>query len=273
MSSANPFALLNDSDDDEEAAPQQTAPKAAVKPEVKKPTETKAAPKKPPAKTETGKEAETPTYDRGGRGGGAAADNRGGRGGKSRPPRDGKREFDRHSGTGRPPTEMKRGGAGRHNWGAEGDQGDSAEFTGEAGEESEEMKARREEREKEEKQITFEEYEKKMASSKGAFAAKATVEIAALQGEALVRPDDDAGYQGSKGKFRTKAKKETNSFDKSLLGFQAPAHEVDTGKGGKGKGYGGRGGGKSKGGNSGGRGKSGPEMTVDVQDTSAFPTL
>jgi len=251
--SSNPFALLNDSDDDEAAAPQQTAPKAAAKPEVKKSTETKAAPKKPPAKTETGKEAETPSYDRGGRGGGAAADNRGGGrgGGKSRPPRDGKREFDRHSGTGRPPV------------------GD----VGEPGEETEEQKARREEREKEDKQITFEEYEKKMAASKGAFAAKSDFQVEAMKGEALVRPDDDSGYQGKMGKFRQKGKKEKEGIDKALLGFQAPAHEVDTGKGGKGgKGYGGRGGGKSKGG-SGGRGKSGPEMTVDVQDTSAFPGL
>jgi len=271
MSNKNPFALLNDSDDDEEAAPQQTAPKAAAKPEVKKSTDTKAAPKKPPSKTDTGKEAETPAYDRGGRGGGADNRGGGGRGGKARPPRDGKREFDRHSGTGRPPTEMKRGGAGRHNWGTEGDQGEAGDV-GEPGEETEEQKARREEREKEDKQITFEEYEKKMAASKGAFAAKSEFKPEALKGEALVRPDDDAGYQGKKGKFRTKEKKEINSFDKSLLGFQAPAHDVDTGKGGKGKGYGGRGGGKSKGG-SGGRGKSGPEMNVDFQDTTAFPTL
>lgn len=267
--SSNPFALLNDSDDDDEAAPQQTTTKPAAKPESKKSNDSKAAPKKPQAKSDTGKDTETPSYgagERGGRGGAGGRGDRGGRG--SRPPREGKREFDRHSGTGRPPTEMKKGGAGKGNWGTEGDQGDVGDST-EPGEETEEMKQRREEREKEEKQITFEEYQAKIAGSKGSLAAKAVIKGDDIAGEVITKPDDDVAFVKTKG-YKNKAKKDSNAVDKSLLGFQAPAHEVDTGKGGKG--YGGRGGGKGKKG--GGRGKSsGPEMTVDFKDTNAFPDL
>jgi plasminogen activator inhibitor 1 RNA-binding protein len=294
------FALLNDSDEEGEdgaakpaatkdAPPKAEAPKKAL-------TENKARPedkKKVPTKT---KDEETPSYgsgDRGGRasGGRGGPGDRGGRGGP-RPPREGKREYDRHSGTGRPPTENKREGRGKYNWGADGDAGEGSgpvekeerELTKE---ELEEIERRRAEKELEDKQMTLEEYQAKVAKEnegKG-LAAVGNIRVAegGMEGVALERPDDDEGY-ASKGKFRQKKTKDSKAIDTGLLGFQSAPHEVpDSGKGkgrkgdkGTGRGYS-AGRGASTGGR-GGRGKSsGPEANIDFgelsKSMSAFPSL
>lgn len=287
IANKNMFALLNDSDDEGEegAAPAATKPQAAKAEPKKALTENKPRPednkKKVPTKA---KDEETPAYgtgDRGGRGGGGGGGGRAGGRGGARPAREGKREFDRHSGTGRS-NDMKRGGGGKYNWGTEGgDDGAIGEENGK--EESEEAIKRREERELEEKQMTLEEYQAKVAKEnegKGLAAKESRKADNKIDGVALERPEDDAGYTGSKGKFRTKAKKESKGIDTAFLGFQSAPHEVpESGKGksrkgdkGGGRGgYGGRGG--SGGGGRGGKKSSGPDANINFSDDASFPKL
>jgi hypothetical protein len=104
--SGNPFACLNDDDDDDDDAVAVEAPKAAAaKQEAKKPlTENKPRPeekkKQPAAKAAADGEAAF-SSERAGGGRGAPKPGKGGGRGSGAPVREGKREFDRHSGTGR----------------------------------------------------------------------------------------------------------------------------------------------------------------------------
>lgn len=124
---ANPFSMLDDD------APQVSAKKAEPKVEPPKKTNTghKNAPR---GGREGGDRGDRREGGRGGARGGGEGRGRGngegrgrGRGRGRGGGREGKREFDRHeSGTGRD-RGAKKGGAGKYNWGTEGDEGTSAE--------------------------------------------------------------------------------------------------------------------------------------------------
>jgi len=148
MTSVNPFAMLDDDDD----AP-AGAVVAGAKKEVTK--RTTNAPVKKDTAAAPAKEAAPRA--------GAKPDNK-------RPP---KREFDRHSGTGRGARsdghEEKKGGHGKGNWGGKGDTGadgaEDAEPVEPTDEEKAAAEALAEERRKEAAAMTLEEYQKKQAAT------------------------------------------------------------------------------------------------------------
>eukprot|EP00294_Goniomonas_avonlea_P003705 CAMPEP_0114551626 /NCGR_PEP_ID=MMETSP0114-20121206/6704_1 /TAXON_ID=31324 /ORGANISM="Goniomonas sp, Strain m" /LENGTH=266 /DNA_ID=CAMNT_0001736473 /DNA_START=99 /DNA_END=899 /DNA_ORIENTATION=- len=152
----NFFALLDDDADVDSRTvvkPVETkkAAPVAAKPAEKKPAARPNSARNAPARQERG---EDPTHEpRGGRGGGGGG-NRGGRGGAGgRPP---KREFERHSGTGRG-KEVSKNGAGANNWGQEGVEKDDVPVDRTADAEVEDGEASPE-KVKVEKEISVEEY-------------------------------------------------------------------------------------------------------------------
>lgn len=104
MSKSNFFAALDDSDNEDNVAPPvaKKKPTSAPKKTVVEPSDVEKRPNKNDRNTRNGR--------------------------NSRPPaRDGKRQYDRRSGTGRG-REMKKGGGGGHNWGS--DQNDAKKAEG-----------------------------------------------------------------------------------------------------------------------------------------------
>lgn len=104
MSKSNFFAALDDSDNEDKAAPPVAKKKSTSAPKktVVEPSDVEKRPNKNDRNTRNGR--------------------------NSRPPaRDGKRQYDRRSGTGRG-REMKKGGGGGHNWGS--DQNDAKKAEG-----------------------------------------------------------------------------------------------------------------------------------------------
>ena len=178
--SKNPFDLLNEEDDDgvekqpQAAKPAAAAPKKEVKPEVKKTPADSGKPSAAPPASGASKEGPKPQGER-------------------RPP---KREFERHSGTGRgrraDGAEDKRGGSGKYNWGSKDPGTTLNDETGESAEAPREMteeekaaaEAAAEAKRKEEEQMTLDEYLKLKQAEKD---AKETlqvrkVEVADLKG-------------------------------------------------------------------------------------------
>ena len=228
MASVNPFAMLDDDDDAPAAA---TGAKEVTK-RAPNPPPKKDAPAPAPAKG--GDKAAAPS----GRGGG-------GKDGNRRPP---KREFDRHSGTGRGARsdghEDKKGGHGKGNWGGKGDTG------GEDGEDAapveltEEEKAAQEaaaeERRKEAAAMTLEEYQKKQAAAAAEKAKEAKEERKAeaidMKGLKIkVDPDDVEEIRigdSSGGKKKDKAKKTKELF--TDVNFTTPPIETSSPSGGRG---------------------------------------
>jgi len=228
MSSAvtkNPFAMLDDDDDAPAAAP-------AKKEDVKR------APNPPPKK-------DAPAAAAAKSGGDKPRAPRGGKDGERRPP---KREFDRHSGTGRGARsdghEEKKGGHGKGNWGGKGDTG------GEEGEDAapveltEEEKAAKEaaeeERRKEAAAMTLEEYQKKQAA---AAAEKAKEQKEERKAEAIdmkglkIKSDPDDVEEirigdSSGGKKKDKSKKTKELF--TDVNFTTPPLETSSPSGGRG---------------------------------------
>jgi hypothetical protein len=150
--SANPFAMLDDDDDAPAAAPE--------KKEVTKRTPN-PAPKKDAPAAAAAKGSDKPA------GRGPAKDGK-------RPP---KREFDRHSGTGRGARsdghEEKKGGHGKGNWGGNKDTTpEDAEPKELTEEEIAAAEAAAEEKRKEAAALTLEEYRKKQAAAAEAAAAE-----------------------------------------------------------------------------------------------------
>lgn len=198
--SKNPFAML-DEDEGDESAP---AP-APVKKED-------ASRKKDPPKKETAKADPAPSASgkpqNSSKGGGKEG------GGK----KGGKRDYERHSGTGRGRAadghENKRGGAGKGNWGTPGDgttPRDEAEDTKEMTEEEKaaaELAA--EEKRKEEAAMTLEEWKKQQAEKASeSLAAKPMREADQIDMKGLklkeddnevfeIKLGDDAGKKGKK---------------------------------------------------------------------------
>lgn len=118
----------------------------------------------------------------GGRGGGRGRGR--GRGGE----RTGKREFDRHDASGRGHETEKRGGGGRGNWGAEGDEIKAEEKAVVEGEEAVAAEGEQAPPVEEEKQLSLEEYEAMLAEK------RATLNT---QREAAFKVDE-AQFQGMK---------------------------------------------------------------------------
>eukprot|EP00237_Pycnococcus_provasolii_P014912 CAMPEP_0205962222 /NCGR_PEP_ID=MMETSP1459-20131121/70486_1 /ASSEMBLY_ACC=CAM_ASM_001120 /TAXON_ID=41880 /ORGANISM="Pycnococcus provasolii, Strain RCC931" /LENGTH=360 /DNA_ID=CAMNT_0053334997 /DNA_START=458 /DNA_END=1540 /DNA_ORIENTATION=+ len=232
----------------------------------------------------------------GGRGGG-----RGGRRGENgemalgeRPNRPPRREYDRQSGSGRD-ERVKRGGAGKGNWGRDAD--GTAEVAEEEDREPTEeelakMEEDRKEREKEEKQMTLEDFEKLREEKKKAIedmmGSKKTVAPAKsdFSGMAAVAKADleeeITGIELTTGRkekaLKEKAQKEKTkqmlaaSFRVASETDYAPARrDRDDDRRGRGRGRGDdrRGGG---GGGGRGRGRGGPGMQIQVNDSS-FPAL
>jgi plasminogen activator inhibitor 1 RNA-binding protein len=261
--SKNPFDALGD-DDDQVVQP--------VKKDVK---EVKQA--APPAKSS---------------GAAAASSNDGPKSshGDRRPPR---REFDRHSGTGRgrraDGAEDKRGGSGKYNWGTKdagttpndeagaADLNESRELTEE---EKAAIEAAAEAKRKEEAQMTLDDYlklkEQEKADAVILEARKAEaidmkglkVKAADDSPEVWTIGDDDKGGKGSKSK--KSGRKATQFTDVSFS--TAPVDSPSSGGRGRGRGGGGRGGGGDyrPRGPGGGAQAAAPAVTLD---TSSFPSL
>jgi len=207
-----------------------------------------------------------------------------GRGGRN-PPRDGKRAYDRRSGTGRG-KEIKKGGGGARNWGS--DKADAKKMEGAINEdevkedkptelqEDEAVKDAPVEEKPEDKTISFADY----LASKG---KKEEITIREVE-------DEFKGFSASRsvetdflvmgGEKQKKNKKKKDSQKKTIeVGFRSA--RPNSGRGDRdrgdrgGRGRGGRDG-RGRGGRDGrgrGRGGRGRNSGIDVQDETAFPSL
>lgn len=232
--SVNPFAMLDDDDDAPAAA---TGAKEVTK-RAPNPPQKKDAPAPAPAASSAagpGKGSDKGGSARGG----------GGKDGNRRPP---KREFDRHSGTGRGARsdghEDKKGGHGKGNWGGKGDAG--AEDGEEAApvelteEEKAAQEAAAEERRKEAAAMTLEEYQKKQAAAAADKAKEAKEERKAeaidMKGLKIKSDPDDVEEirigDTSGGKKKDKAKKSKELF--TDVNFTTPPIETSSPSGGRG---------------------------------------
>ncbi len=224
-----------------------------------------------------------------------------GRGGRA-PVRDGKRAYDRQSGTGRG-KEIKKGGGGAHNWGNEKN---PAELTAEAqevatGEEAAPVVVEdvEPEPEPEDNTLSYEEYlAQKARPDHEAFAPlkerSAAEEDFFNKAAAKAKAEEEEYFSTGKQKRKGgKGKKEEEEGDKPVveLGFRVESGSANDrgGRGGRGGGRGrdgggrgggregGRGGGRGReggrGGRGGGRGAGRGGRGINPLDEKAFPSL
>ena len=227
---------------------------------------------------------------------------RGGRGGRP-PVRDGKRQFDRRSGTGRG-KEMKKGGGGGHNWGS--DQNDAKKAEGPVTEGKEDVDSPEGKDPAAEEEAVAEpepepEPEDKTMSYEDYMAAKAKPDTAAFKALEIREVDNEfAGKNASKaeesdflvmggGKSLRKKGAGKKSKETLVLDFKVkrPSSDGDRDGGrrdGRRDSGGRRDGGRGRGdrsqrgeGRGGDRAKrssnKGSKSTLDTSDASAFPTL
>lgn len=211
-----------------------------------------------------------------------------GRGGRN-PPRDGKRAYDRRSGTGRG-KEIKKGGGGARNWGS--DKAEAKKMEGKIDEEevkedqvvepvegqepaAAEEPASVEEEKPEDKTMTFSEY---MASKgKKDDNSERQVDNEFKGVSASKKVEEDFLVMGGGKQKRTKKKKDDQKQVVDV-GFRT-ANPNAGGRGGRGDrdrgGRGGRGGrdGRGRGRGRGGRGSKNQNAGLNVQDEAAFPKL
>lgn len=201
--------------------------------------------------------------------GGVSRGGRLGRGGRSGGR--GRREYDRHDGTGRAHEGMKRGGAGKGNWGVQGEDEpsgaieestpvpeDGNEQTGDEVNVEEEAEAEKAEPEPapepEQVQISFEEYQKSLEESRvglNKVANVGQVDESQFKGMSTVQrakaeDSDVLAVSGSKSKReRQRKERDSKAADASqLLGFSMSTESGDRGdRRGRGERRGGRGGG------------------------------
>lgn len=310
--SKNFFSALDDSDD--EAAP---APQKVDTTKKKEPTKQQkvVVPKKAPIIVEPSKSSSQPNqakrhnHDR----------KHGGRGAPSSAAREGKRTFDRRSGTGRG-KEIKKDGGGAHNWGSNKNLARSAQgmvlennnnetTEEETKEEEEEVTTtpveeppKEEEEQEEDKTLSYDEYMKQKARPENELFApvkerQVENEFANLQPKVAVA-EDFLVMEGTKGR----KKKGVRNVEKKTLDveFRVAASEKEHdrkprrdddrrgrgGRSGDGRGRGGGGGGRGRGdgrgrgraegrgvrGAGGGGGQKG-STGINVNDSSAFPSL
>jgi len=266
--SSNPFAALDDSGD--EGAPKAKAPVA------KKSNAEKIVPaSKPDLKAKPKNNDRNTKHGRGGR----------------PPVRDGKRVYDRRSGTGRG-KEIKKGGGGARNWGNAKDEAKKAEgrineneevAPATDGNENPDVPAEEAKPEVEDNTMTLAEY----------MASKGKKEEAALrdvknefEGKAVAAKGDEEAFMVMGGGKKKKDKKKKEVEKKSVdVGFRVGNPNSDGGRGGRGRGGGrgdrrdgrGRGRGGKGGRGAGGRGpKTGGNKKpqgINVNDEGAFPSL
>jgi plasminogen activator inhibitor 1 RNA-binding protein len=274
--SKNPFDLLNDdAEGDEEAA-------APAKKDAKDVKKAPAVTGKPPAKGS----GSAPS-------GSAAPASASKDAGKSqgRPP---KREYERHSGTGRgrrsDGAEEKRGGSGKYNWGTKdagttpGDEADGVERVL-SEEEKAAAEAAAEAKRKEEQQMTLDEYLKQKAEKveveKIEVRKAETVDMKGLKIKETAADDvwtiGDEDDKGKGGKGKKSGRKATAFTDVNFTTAPIETSGPPGGGRGRGRGRGGGGGGdrdrRPGGGGGGGRGAAGEAASVALADDSAFPSL
>lgn len=273
----NMFALLQDED---RQAAEPAKKDAAKRPEAKGAAGAAAAAKRPAGPAAAAAAPKEEHHAAGPRGVVRAG---------NRPP---KREFDRHSGTGRG-TEMKRGGAGKHNWGTANDEVIAAAEPSEAKDVAEAAPAAAAEgaaaapvaegekpagaapAEPEDKEMTLEEYEAQQAAKLAKLAlpkerkAGEGEKNGEPEGEALAPKEERGGDYFSKGEKKEKAKREKKAKEGriDLKEFLAAAPAPHQGEGrGRGRGF--------RGGFRGGA-AMGPRAAraPDVNDARSFPSL
>lgn len=293
----NPFAAL-ESDDDEDFVKVQSSKKTDSK-GSKKPTQTQ---QKPAATTVATSSDNGNANKTSGRGGGGRGDTRNkgrgaGRGGKETGDRkNGKREYDRRSGTGRG-SEVAKGGAGKGGWGTNEDEIahqrkelESVEST--TAEANTTNKAAVQEEpeepvEPEKPTFTLDEFLAKRDASRQSSSVFSSMEVRQVTEDfkGLKTKDDDQSPFIVLGGGKTKsanAKSQRSTAQEKItnLGFHAAPKEDfhreerggRGGRGGRGD-RGGRGGPGGRGGNKSDRAPRSHGGKVDVNDKSAFPSL
>lgn len=277
MSGANFFAALDDSGDEENIVVKQEKPKKSNKPVVE------------PSKVDRGRRPNQ--NDR---------NTKYGRGGRA-PARDGKRAYDRRSGTGRG-REIKKEGGGARNWGsnkndaraAEGQVQEGAEEELAMGEnnegankedENENGKTQENEEEvaappeEEDKTMTYEEYmATKDAPPNDAFAPVKHREVKnEFAGIEAKKVEKDEVFFSTGGGKQKRSKQKKGHKQTLVPAFRVADDRRRDGRGrGRGRGdRGGRGGRGERGGRGGGRGRGrGRESgEINVLDEAAFPSL
>jgi len=278
--SSNSFAALDDSGDE--------APQKVPAPASKKSSSNTIAPSSKPDPKSKPKNTDRNTSKHG-------------RGGRP-PVRDGKREYDRRSGTGRG-KEIKKGGGGARNWGSNKDEAKKME--GRINEDEEiapvvdgddtpaDVPSEKEVPQKEDNTMTFADYMVIKGKKEDVSLRETKNDFAGVTAAAKEEEESFMTTGGGK-KKKDKKKKEA---DKKIIdvGFRAPKSDVDSGRvdgredrrdsrGGRGDrrdSKGGRGRGGRKGGRGSGRGSGrGPRSDVtkkpkayNVADEGAFPSL
>mmetsp|Transcript_20979 Transcript_20979/g.52039 ORF Transcript_20979/g.52039 Transcript_20979/m.52039 type:complete len:269 (+) Transcript_20979:162-968(+) len=267
--SSNPFAALDDSGDE---APPKRAPVTKKKASV--------APSKPDLKSKPKNNDRNTKHGRGGR----------------PPARDGKRTYDRRSGTGRG-KEIKKEGGGARNWGSDKNEAKKAEGTINEDEvvapvaETEEAEAPAVEEPKEEDNtMTYAEYMASKAKKEEVALRETKNEFAGVAISA--KGEEEAFMLMGTGK-KKKEKKQKGAKKTVDVGFRVAKNNMegegregregrgDRREGGRGRGRGdrrdgrGRGRGGGRGGRGSGRGPRGPKKPqgLNVQDEGAFPSL
>ncbi|VEU39013.1 unnamed protein product [Pseudo-nitzschia multistriata] len=267
--SSNPFAALDDSDD--EGPPKAKAPKKSNAQKV-------VPASKPDPKSKPKNNDRNTKHGRGGR----------------PPVRDGKRAYDRRSGTGRG-KEIKKGGGGARNWGNEKAEAKKAEgrineneevAPATDGNESPDVPSEEVEPEKEDNTMTYADY----MASKG---KKEEVALREVKNDfagmaACAKGEEESFLEMGGGKKKKERKKKEVDKKTVDVGFRVAKANSDGGRGdrrdGRGRGAGrgdrrdGRGRGRGgKGGRGAGRGaKAGGNKKpqgLNVQDEGAFPSL
>lgn len=269
--SSNPFAALDDSGDE--------APTKKVAPVSKKSSNKTTVPSsRPDPKSKPKNNDRNTKYGRGGRA----------------PVRDGKRAYDRRSGTGRG-KEIKKGGGGARNWGS--DKNEAKKMEGRINEDEEiapvdetqaDVPVEKEEPAKEDNTMTFADYiaskgkkeEVQMRETKNDFA-----------GATASKKGEEDSFMAMGGGKKKKGKKKKDTERKTIdVGFRVAKADENSGRsygrgdgredgrdsrGGRGDRRGGRGG--RKGGRGSGRGPRNDvtkkSTSLNVADAGAFPSL
>jgi hypothetical protein len=228
--SKNPFAMLDDDDD----APVTAAPAKEVTKRAPNPAPKKDAPPAAAGAAKASEKTDKRPPSAGGPRDGAPRDGQG-----KRPP---KREFDRHSGTGRGARsdghEEKKGGHGKGNWGGKGQSGEGAEDGEDAEpkelteEEKAAQEAAAEERRKEAAQLTLEEYMKKKAKEdaekeKEKLKMREPEKIDMKGLKILDAPEDEVEFRVGESKTKKEANKEKKAKEMVTdLNFTTPPIET-----------------------------------------------
>jgi len=220
-----------------------------------------------------------------------------GRGGRP-PARDGKRAYDRHSGTGRG-KEIKKGGGGARNWGS--DKNDAKKLEGRINEE-EEVPVENSNRERDEEVIpadspkenepskedntmTYSEYITSKGEKKEVTGRESENEF---QGFNVSKKKDEESFMVMSGGKQKKNKKKKDTEKKTIdVGFRVANSNTESsrsgglrrdrdesrGDGGRGRGRGGKGGRGSSKGSSSSSTSNKKKPGINVHDDNAFPSL